>query len=149
MLEQRRVPFEEVDHFHAVTANEVTQREHDKGHRFAKVVVVIADHRPVELVLPANRYVDLERVRVVLNAKQVRPATDDEMERFFPNCEVGAIPALRHSTGLKVIMDRSLRVRGDILFQVGTATKAIRLRFLDWFEMVEPQMATIAMIVRT
>src|SRR5262252_8360791 len=95
-LEQSGVAFEEVHHPMAYTAQELAQREHFSGHRVAKVVVVLADGRPVELVLPASRHVNLDLVRSVLNAHEVRLATEEEMEKYFTDCELGAIPALRH-----------------------------------------------------
>src|SRR5437667_12026780 len=95
-LQQRGVAFEERHHPEAYTAQAVAQREHVSGHRVAKVVIVIADGRPVELILPASRHVVLERVREVLGAESVRLATEAEMQQYFTDCEVGAIPALRH-----------------------------------------------------
>ncbi len=142
MLELRGIPFEELHHPKVYTAQEVAQREHFSGHRVAKVVVVLADGRPVELVLPASRHVDLDQVRTVLGARRVRLATEDEMERYFTDCVVGAIPALRHWKGVDVLMDPSLEVEGDILFQAGTHEDAVRLNFRDWNEIVNPRVAT-------
>jgi Ala-tRNA(Pro) deacylase len=144
MLERRGIPFEELHHPEVYTAQEVAQREHVSGHRVAKVVVVIADGRPVELILPASRHVNLDRVRTVLHAQELRLATEEEMERSFTDCEVGAIPALRHWKDVDVLMDRSLNVEGDILFQAGTHADAVRLNFRDWYEMVNPQVATFS-----
>ena len=143
MLELRGIPFEELHHAEAYTAQQVAQREHVSGHRVAKVVVVMADRRPVELILPASRHVDLAKVRIVLNAKEARLATEAEMEKFFTDCEVGAIPPLRH-WDVDVLMDRSLNVEGHILFQAGTHADTVRLNFRDWYEMVKPQVATFA-----
>jgi Ala-tRNA(Pro) deacylase len=131
-------------HQEAYTAQEVAQHEHFSGHRVAKVVVALADGRPVELILPASRRVDLDKVRTVLGAKEVRLASEEEMAKVFTDCEVGAIPALRHWEGVRVVMDRSLSAEGDILFQAGTHSDAIRLPFRNWFEMVNPQVASIS-----
>ena len=144
MLELRGIPFEELHHPEAYTAQEVAQREHFSGHRVAKVVVVMADGRPVELILTASRNVNLDRVRTVLHANEVRLATEAEMEKFFTDCEVGAIPALRHWKDVAVLMDRSLNIEGQILFQAGTHADAVRLNFRDWYEMVNPQVATFS-----
>jgi Ala-tRNA(Pro) deacylase len=144
MLELRRIPFEELHHFEVYTAQEVAQRERVSGHRVAKVVVVMVDERPVELILPASRHVNLDRVRTVLHAHAIRLATEAEMEKFFTDCEVGAIPPLRHWEDVGVLMDRSLNVEGDIVFQAGTHADAIRLNFGDWYEMVNPQVATFS-----
>jgi Ala-tRNA(Pro) deacylase len=144
MLGLHDIEFEERHHPEVYTAQEVAQREHMSGHRVAKVVVAMADERPVELILPASRHVDLYRLRTVLHAHTIRLATEDEMEKYFPGCEVGAIPALRRWPGVDVLMDRSLKVEGDILFQAGTHQDAVRLNFRDWYEMVQPQVATFA-----
>jgi prolyl-tRNA editing enzyme YbaK/EbsC (Cys-tRNA(Pro) deacylase) len=40
-------------------------------------------------------------------------------------------------------MDHSLEVEGDILFQAGTHTDAIRLPFRDWFDLVRPEVVSI------
>lgn len=144
MLELRGIPFEEMHHLEAYTAQRVAQQEHFSGHRVAKVVVVMADGRPVELVLPASRHVNLDRVRTVLHAHEVHLATEEQMEQFFSDCEVGAIPPLRHWKDVNVLMDRSLNVQGDILFQAGTHADAIRLDFRAWYELVNPQVATFS-----
>jgi Ala-tRNA(Pro) deacylase len=67
-----------------------------------------------------------------------------EMERYFTDCEVGAIPALRHWKDVNVLLDRSLTADGKILFQAGTHADAVRLNFRDWYEMVNPQVATFS-----
>jgi Ala-tRNA(Pro) deacylase len=144
MLRLRGIPFEELHHPEAYTAQEVAQREHVSGHRVAKVVVVMADGCPVELILPASRHVNLDRLRTVLHAQEVRLATEAEMEKFFTDCEVGAIPALRQWKNVDVLMDRSLNVEGQILFQAGTHADAVRLDFRDWYEMVHPQVVTFS-----
>lgn len=144
MLAFRGIPFEELHHREAYTAQEVAQHEHFSGHRVAKVVVVIADGRPVELILPASRQIDLHRVGTVLHARVVRLATEAEMNKIFTDCEVGAVPALRHWENVRVLMDRALNVEGDILFQAGTHADAVRLSFRDWYELVGPQVASFS-----
>lgn len=144
MLVARNLPFEELHHNDAYTAQDVAQREHISGHRVAKVVVVLADGRPVELILPASRYVNLDQIRTILHAHELRLASEEEIEKFFTDCEVGALPALRHWKDVDVVMDRALNVEGDIVFQAGTHADAVRLNFRDWYEMVQPQVATFS-----
>lgn len=141
MLELRGIPFEELRHADVYTAQEMAQCEHWSGHHVAKVVAVMADDRPVALVLPASRRVLLGRLANILKANRVRLATENEMERYFPDCEVGAIPPLRHWEGVEVYMDGTLQTPGDIIFPAGTHGDAIRLGFRDWYELVNPQVA--------
>jgi len=135
-LEQRGIPYEEREHEEAFTAQQVAQREHMSGHRVAKVVCVLADGRPIEVVLPASRRIMLDWVQELLGAGHIRLAKEDEMQGWFADCEVGALPALRHYRGVDVIADANLTTDGDILILGGTHRDAIRMKFDDWFEMV-------------
>ncbi len=138
-LQLQHVSYEELYHPEANTAQELAHREHVSGHRVAKVVVVRADDRFLELVVPASRRVLLDRVRQMLGARDLRLATEEELENTFTGCEPGAIPALRHWPGIDVLMDAALDIDGDIVFQAGTHCNAIRLNFEDWYRAVRPQ----------
>jgi Ala-tRNA(Pro) deacylase len=138
-LDQHGVTYRECHHREAFTAQAVAQQEHISGHRVAKVVVAMVDGRPVELILPASRRVVLDWVRDLLGAREARLANEEEMDRYFTGCERGAIPALRHWQDVEVLMDRTLRTSGDILFQAGTHCDAVCLRFEDWFRLVNPR----------
>ena len=139
ILERRGIVYQEVHHRAVFTAQELAQAEHVSGHRVAKVVVVVADGHPVELILPASRRVVISEVARLLSAKEVRLATETEMQRLFADCELGALPALAHWKGVKVLLDEALAGPGDILFQAGTHEDAIRLRFDDWLTVVKPR----------
>lgn len=139
LLEQRGVAFEEMHHREVFTAQEVAQSEHVSGHRLAKVVVVIADGRPIELVIPASRRVILEKVQQMLGARQVMLASEAEMDRIFNDVETGAIPALRHWKEVEVIMDETMRTDGEIVLQGGTHQDTVQLKFNDWYQMVQPR----------
>jgi len=142
ILQARGIPFEELHHREAFTAQDVAHREHVSGHRVAKVVVVMVDGRPVELVLPASRQVDLDQVRTITHAHDVRLASEIEMQRDFTDCELGAIPPLPHWKYIDVIMDESMKVEGEIVFQAGTHADAVRLKFRDWYNMANPTVAS-------
>jgi Ala-tRNA(Pro) deacylase len=111
------------------------------GHRVAKVVVAMADARPIELVLPATRHVVPEKVAEALGAHDVRLASEDEVARYFKDCEIGAVPPLRHWKDIDVLMDEAMRVEGDIMFQAGTHDDALVVKFADWQRVVNPRVA--------
>jgi Ala-tRNA(Pro) deacylase len=138
MLSEQGVPYQELHHRLVFTAQEVAQSEHVSGHRLAKVVIVLADGRPVELVVPASRRVVLELVRELLGVADTRLASETEISRVFTGCEPGAIPPLRHWHGVLVLMDVSMACTGDLVFQAGTHEDVIRLKFQDWFGLVGP-----------
>jgi Ala-tRNA(Pro) deacylase len=139
MLKQRGVAYEELHHRVAFTAQEVAQSEHVSGDSVAKVVVAIADGRPIELILPASRRVVLDRVQKLIGASAVRLATEAEMDGIFTDCETGAIPPLRHWKDVTVLMDASMSRARDLVFQAGTHEDAIRLNVEDWLALVNPR----------
>jgi Ala-tRNA(Pro) deacylase len=143
-LNRRGIAYQELHHPAAYTAQEVAQREHISGHRVAKVVCVMADGRPVELILPASRRVRMDWVRRLLRARELRLATEEEMERLFGDCELGAMPALRHWRGVEVILDGNLCVEGDILIQGGTHCDAVRMKFDDWVEQLDARVELLS-----
>jgi len=138
-LDVRGVPYEELHHREAYTAQALAEQEHVSGHRVAKVVVMIADGEPVELILPATRRVVPEQVRMALGATEVRFASEEEMGRIFAGCEIGAVPPLRHWMDVSMMMDPSMRVPGEMIFQAATHTDAMRVPFEAWFQMVRPR----------
>ena len=144
MLEKRGVAYEELHHRVAFTAQQVAQSEHVSGHCLAKVVIAMADGRPVELILPASRRIALDRVRRLLGADVVRLASEAEMDQIFTDCETGAIPPLRHWQDVTVMMDASMAGAQDLVFQAGTHEDAIRLKFQDWLTLVSPRVEFFA-----
>jgi Ala-tRNA(Pro) deacylase len=148
-LKERGVAYEEQHHPEVFTAQQVAQCEHISGHRLAKVVVVLADGRPIELILPASRRVALARLAAILGTRDVRLASEREMEQIFNDCETGAIPPLRHWKDVALLMDATMRVAGDIVFQAGTHQDSIRLRFDDWFAFVNPRVESFTDLENT
>jgi Ala-tRNA(Pro) deacylase len=112
VLDGHGIAYEERHHRVAFSAQEVAHGEHVSGHRRAKVVAILADGRPVELVLPARRRVALGRVKQVLGTGEVRLASEAEMERIFTDCETGAILPLRRWQNVDVLMDNSMPREG-------------------------------------
>lgn len=141
-LIKNKIPFEEVHHSPTYTAQELAQQEHVTGHKVAKLVVVIADGKPHGLVLPASRKIILHRVREALGATYVRLASEGELRSFCTDCDVGSTPPIPHWPNIQLLMDESMRVSGDILFQAGTHIDGVKVKFADWFNFVKPAMGS-------
>jgi Ala-tRNA(Pro) deacylase len=143
-LREQGVPYQVQHHPLAYTAQQVAEREHVPGRLVAKVVLAYADGRPVLLALPAPRRVDLARAVDVVGAESVRLAEERELERAFPDCEVGATPPFGNLYGLPVYVDRTLAADDVIVCQAGTHTDTVSLRFADFERLVRPVVADFA-----
>jgi Ala-tRNA(Pro) deacylase len=140
-LDDQNVRYDTRHHRPAFTTQMMAAEEHVSGHRVGKVTIAIAGDTPVLLVLPASRRVDLARAREQLGAGELRLAREEEIARSFPDCQIGAIPPLRHWPQVEIWVDESLKQEGEILFQAGTHEDSISMRFADWMRITEPKTA--------
>ena len=143
-LRDNRVSFEIHHHPTAFTAQEVAASEHTPGRMVVKVVMILADGELVMLAMPAPYQADLDRVSEVLGASEVRLAHEEEFAPAFPDCEVGAMPPFGNLFDLPVYVDEALAEDETIVFQAGTHTDTVRLKYADFERLVEPGVAGFA-----
>ena len=137
-LDREHVHYDVLPHPEAFRALATAQVLQTPEKEMAKVVIVKVDQRFVMMVLPASWQVDLHRLREVFMTHHVRLATEDQIKDLFPDCEVGAMPPFGILYGLPVYVDRSLTEDEEIVFQAGTHSEAIRMRYADFAALVFP-----------
>lgn len=137
-LRDAHVSYTVVPHRLAFTAQENAAAAHVPGRDWAKVVVCLVDGRPVEAVLPAPRKVQLDRLLALAGGHEIRLADERELEWLYPDCEPGAMPPLGPLYGQPVFADASLATEPEIVFNGGTHTEAIRMRWNDFVTSVHP-----------
>ena len=132
------------EHSPVFTSQGLAQREHERGRYVAKPVIVKADQRYVMCVLPAPLKVDMDKLRDPLGATVLQLATEDQMARLFPDCELGAEPPFGNLYDLPTVMDKSLEQDDHIMLQAGSHSKAIRLDMADYRRLVRPTVIEFA-----
>ena len=137
-LDREHVHYEILPHPEAYRAALVAQTLRAATKELAKVVVVKVESRFVMTVLPATWNVDFHRLREAFMTHRLRLATEDEIKDLFPDCDVGAMPPFGNLYGLDVYVDQSLTEDEEIIFQAGTHSAAIRMRYWDFAALVFP-----------
>ncbi len=143
-LREARVPFQVQHHAVAYTAQEVAAAEHVPGRMLAKVVIVLADGKLSMFVLPAPARVDLDKAAAVVGAGEARLAHEEEFADRFPGCEVGAMPPFGNLFDLPVHVDSALAEDETIVFEAGTHTDTMSMRYADYERLVKPNLAEFA-----
>jgi Ala-tRNA(Pro) deacylase len=143
-LSQARVPYTVIPHGPVYTAQEGAAAMHVPGRHWAKVVICMADEKPVQAVLPAPMEVDLERLRALAGAKTIRLAAEGEVRDLFPECELGAMPPFGPLYGQRVFVDGDLAEEPAIVFNAGTHIEAIRMRYADFAVATRPTVGWFA-----
>jgi Ala-tRNA(Pro) deacylase len=137
-LSEQHVEYSVIPHRPAYTAQEEAAVAHVPGRQWAKTVACVADDRPVLAVVPATLLVDLDRLREVVGARDIRLADEREVERLYADCEVGAMPPLGPLYGQPVFVDRALASAGDIVFDAGSHSDAVKVKYEDFARVVRP-----------
>ncbi len=144
LLSKESLPFELQHHPVAYTAQAVAQSEHVPGRMLAKVVMAVADGKLAMFVLPAPAFLNLAKAAAAAAAAEVRLAREDEFQAAFPDCEVGAMPPIGNLYGVPTYVDQALADLEDIVFQAGSHTETIRMKFADYVRVASPVVSDVS-----
>ena len=143
-LRRGNVAYTVFQHAPAFTAQEEAAVTHVPGRNWAKAVVCFADGEPVQAVVPADREVDLERLADVARAHEVRLADESELRWLYPDCELGAMPPFGPLYKQPVFVDEVLTRDEEIVFNAGTHSDAICMRYADFAAITRPTVGRFA-----
>ena len=143
MLKRERLPYTVFRHPPAFTALEQAQASHIRGRCAAKVVICMADDKPIQAIVPAHYRVDLERLRQLAGAFSIRLALEEEMAAIYPEFEVGAAPPVGTFYGHRVFVDECFVGEPEMVFDAGSHTVSVCMHFSDFADMVKPVIGLI------
>ena len=143
-LDQNKVAYEVVTHRQAFTAQEIAQAEHVPGKQLAKVVMLRSGKEFFMAVLPASYRVDLDCAATATGKRDVALATEQEFKGLFPQCEPGAMPPFGNLYNLPVYVDRTLAEDDEIVFNAGTHTQTVKMKYADFARLAHPKIAAFA-----
>jgi Ala-tRNA(Pro) deacylase len=142
-LDSHHAEFTLSTHAKAYTAREVAVAEHLPAREVAKTVVVFGDGSYHMIVIPASKLVDLYEVRPTLGLSQARLATETELAKLFPDCELGAMAPLGPMYEMSVYLDSSLAAQEAIAFNAGTHLDVIHMRTSEYRRIVSPRIVSL------
>lgn len=145
-LDSAHVSYRHGIHSPAYTAQEIAHVQHVSGTQLAKAVMVVADKDLVMAVLPASHRLDLEALKTCLGARKVRLAREEEFGRFFPGCELGAMPPLGNLYNVSVWIDETLHGNPSLVFNAGSHTDTIEMSYPDFERLVKPRHGRFAVL---
>jgi Ala-tRNA(Pro) deacylase len=137
-LDEKEVKYSTITHPQAYTAQGLAQAMHVPGREFAKSVLIKIDGKCALAVLPAVLNIDFNKIKHALGTDNVELANEDDIERCFPGCELGAMPPLGNLYDLPVFVARDLRDDEEIIFNAGSHVEAIRMNYADFEKLVQP-----------
>ena len=107
-------------------------------------MLVWATSEFVLAVLPSTSRIELETLSTVLGGRNVRLATEDEIEGTFGDCERGALPPFGRLYGLDTVVDAGLAGDEEIVCVGNARHEGLRLRYRDYLALEQPLIARFA-----
>jgi Ala-tRNA(Pro) deacylase len=113
-------------------------------HNIAKTVVYASENGFGMVVLPADCVANFVEIARLMGLTHVRLATEPELARLFPRCELGAMPPLRDTVAMPILVDEAVAAEEFIAFNAGTHSNVIHMSFADYRRLVNPLIAAFA-----
>lgn len=148
LLRQHNCWFEEFVHEQVRTSEEAAKLRPNYSLKQGAKAIIIRTKIPnigkkfVMLVMPADQKFDSAKVKAVLGSKDIRFATEEEVETVTKGIKPGGVPPFGNVFGLEVISDTSLYKNEKIIFNAGRTT-SIGMLSADYRRLVEPRVDTI------
>jgi Ala-tRNA(Pro) deacylase len=139
LFDEERASYSLVPHHEMFTAQEVAAAGHVPGREVAKVVVFRdAGGDDLMVVVPATVRVDPASVEHATGRSGLRLATEAELERLFPDCEVGAMPPFGSLYELRVYLDPCLEKDRKLYFQAGNHRELVEMDLAEYRRLAHP-----------
>ena len=94
-------------------------------------------------VVPGDLKFNYEKTKELLNAKDIRFASEEEVAGFTKGIKVGGVPPFGNLFGLKVFADQKVFENDKIIFNAGDKRVSIALQTEDYKKLVDPQITDL------
>jgi Ala-tRNA(Pro) deacylase len=146
-LNDSKVRYTAMQHPVVYTAQEIAAAQHVPGRQLAKCVLVKTDRGPILAVLSAIYRIDLKRLKTAARAKTAGIAKEADIKAQFPDVEVGAMSPFGNLYQVPVVVERILGESEEIVFNAGTHTDTIKMRYRDFAALVKPKVGAFGQTV--
>lgn len=119
-LNERGVDYVLVLHPHTGSSMETAEVAHVPGDSLAKGVVLKDGEEFLLVVIPSDYHLNLDLISSLLK-RELHMADENILGTLFPDCEVGAIPAIGQAYAIRTIWDpsSSLGRVDEVFFEAG------------------------------
>jgi prolyl-tRNA editing enzyme YbaK/EbsC (Cys-tRNA(Pro) deacylase) len=143
-LDKQGIDYEEVVHKTVYTAYDAAQTLKKELKDIAKNLLVKADNTYALVVVPADKKLDLNKIKKALGAKKISIPTEKVMLKVL-KIKPGAISSFGKLHKLEMLVDKAMVGTKKAVFSTGSMTDSVLMKVKDYVQMEEAKMADIAM----
>jgi Ala-tRNA(Pro) deacylase len=132
-LERRGVSFELISHAETYTSIDEARALGIAADEVVKTIALDTASGHELVVVPASRRLDMKLVQKAVGDKHARLASEQELERDFAGCELGALPPLGSLLSAPTYVDPEVMEHETIVFAAGSRTESVKTLTSDLF----------------
>ncbi|MCY4576865.1 MAG: hypothetical protein OXB96_00315 [Candidatus Kaiserbacteria bacterium] len=145
LLDEQGVPYSFMEHAAGTTSEEMAVIRKDYSlSEGAKALILSTDVGFVQVVVPGDTKFKNSKLRAVLQTKNIRFATREELADITDGILPGAVPPFGTLFNLTVYADQKLFANERIVFNCGERTASIAMQSDDYRSVIRPTVVDIS-----
>lgn len=142
-LDKNQAKYDEVLHRKVYTAYDAAQTLKKELKEVAKNLLIKADKGYALIVVPADRKLNLNKIKKALGAKKVSIPKEKDMIKVL-KIKPGAISSFGKLHKVDVWVDKNLAKVKKVLLSTGSVTDSVVMKIKDFIDMEEANLADLA-----
>jgi len=130
-LDKHGIQYQIHAHPHTESSMRTAEAAHVSGELVAKAVLLKDDEGYVLAVVPSTHNVLISELQQRLD-RTVEAAPEIDLGVVFPDCELGAVPALGAAYQLETVVSDALRDEPELYFEAGDHEQLVKLSGADF-----------------
>ena len=143
-LDDKGIDYEELAHKTVFTAYDAAQTLKKELKEIAKTILIEADKTHVLVVLPADKKIDMAKLKKALGAKSVKIPDEKVMIKVL-KIKPGTLSSFGKLHNLELLVDKAMLGTKKVVVSTGSFTDSVFMKIKDLVEIEEAKLADIAM----
>jgi len=135
-LVKHHINYDTISHGYSYSSLHAAHSANIPAEKMVKTVVLEDDRGYVMALVPANHYVKINELNMLLN-RRMGLATDTELAHLFTDCKLGAIPPVGAAYGMTTVVDKNLDDCDDVYIEAGNHTDLLHISGSAFRQLVE------------
>ena len=143
-LDSKGIDYEELAHKTVYTAYDAAQTLKKELKEIAKTILVEADKTHILVILPADKKIDLAKLKKVLGVKKIRIPSEDVIIKVL-KIQPGTLSSFGRLHNMEVVVDKAMTGTKKAVISTGSFTDSVFMKVKDFIQFEEARLADIAM----
>ncbi|MCR3761609.1 YbaK/EbsC family protein [Clostridium felsineum] len=146
-LQTNNIKFKICEHKAEGRCEDISKIRGNKLCQAMKALVIMAkpnkkDRKYYLAVLPGDQFLDMNAIKKYIGIKDLMLAPKDRA-KTLTECEMGAVPPFSFNENLQLIVDPSVKLNKEVVFNAGVLDHSIFMNIDDYIKIANPTFVKI------